>query len=372
MSSKWVRRRLSAMKLALNLLAMSESKGPEATNPAPSARKQRVLSGIQPTADSYHLGNYLGALKNWINLQDDFDAYYFIPDLHAITVEQNPKELRQRTIAGAAQLIALGIDPEKSVLFVQSHVPEHAELGWVLTCLTGFGEASRMTQFKDKSSRQGAEHTSAGLFAYPMLMAADILLYRPQLVPVGEDQRQHLELTRNLAQRFNSRYKKTFVVPDPHIMEGSAKIYDLQDPTSKMSKSGANPKGIINLLDDPKVSAKRIRSAVTDNDGEIRFDRENKPGVSNLLVIQSALTDKPVDELVAGYEGAGYGQLKADTADALEAFTTPLRARYEELMADRGELERILAEGADRAREVAAKTLADVYERVGFLKAANR
>lgn len=340
--------------------------------PAAGARKQRVLSGIQPTADSYHLGNYLGALKNWINLQDDFDAYYFIPDLHAITVDQNPKELRQRTIAGAAQLIALGIDPEKSVLFVQSHVPEHAELGWVLTCLTGFGEASRMTQFKDKSAKRGADHTSAGLFAYPMLMAADILLYRPQLVPVGEDQRQHLELTRNLAQRFNSRYKKTFVVPDAHIMQGSAKIYDLQDPTSKMSKSGSNPKGIINLLDDPKVSAKRIRSAVTDNDGEIRYDPQEKPGVSNLLVIQSALTDTPVEQLVAGYEGAGYGQLKGDTAEALEAFTTPLRARYEELMADRGELERILADGADRAREVAAKTLADVYDRVGFLKAARR
>lgn len=356
---------------------MSESNGPEAANPAVKAatttRKQRVLSGIQPTADSYHLGNYLGALKNWINLQDDFDAFYFIPDLHAITVDQNPKELRQRTVAGAAQLIALGIDPEKSVLFVQSHVPEHAELGWVLTCMTGFGEASRMTQFKDKSSKRGADHTSAGLFAYPMLMAADILLYRPQLVPVGEDQRQHLELTRNLAQRFNSRYKKTFVVPDAHIMAGSAKIYDLQEPTAKMSKSGTNPKGIINLLDDPKVSAKRIRSAVTDNDGEIRFDRENKPGVSNLLVIQSALTDKTVDSIVEGYaaSGAGYGQLKADTAEALEAFTTPLRARYEELMADRGELERILAVGAEKAREVASKTLADVYDRVGFLKAAN-
>ncbi|OFU58898.1 MULTISPECIES: tryptophan--tRNA ligase [Corynebacterium] len=337
-------------------------------------RRQRVLSGIQPTADSYHLGNYLGAVKQWIGLQDDFDAYYFIPDLHAITVQQNPKELRQRTIAGAAQLIALGIDPAKSVLFVQSHVPEHAELSWVLTCLTGFGEASRMTQFKDKSAKQGSDHTSAGLFAYPMLMAADILLYRPQLVPVGEDQRQHLELARTLAQRFNSRYKKTFVVPEAHILEGSAKIYDLQDPTSKMSKSGSNPKGIVNLLDDPKVSAKRIRSAVTDNDGEIRFDRENKPGVSNLLVIQSSLTGVPIDDLVSGYQtsGAGYGQLKSDTAEALEAFTTPLRARYDELMADRGELERILADGAVRARDVASRTLEQVYERVGFLRSSVR
>ncbi|MDO4687171.1 MAG: tryptophan--tRNA ligase [Corynebacterium sp.] len=330
-------------------------------------KKQRVLSGIQPTADSYHLGNYLGALKQWIDLQNEFEAFYFIPDLHAITVEQDPKELRDRTIAGAAQLIALGIDPERSALFVQSHVPEHVELGWVLTCLTGFGEASRMTQFKDKSAKRGADRTSAGLFTYPILMAADILLYRPQLVPVGEDQRQHLELTRNLAERFNTRYKKTFPVPEPLIPEGAAKIYDLQEPTTKMSKSGDNPKGLINLLDDPKVSTKRIKSAVTDNDGEIRFDKENKPGVSNLLVIQSALTGTSIDDLVAGYEGKGYGVLKVDTAEALEAFTTPLRARFAELMTDRAELERILAVGAERAREVASQTIADVYERVGFL-----
>ena len=341
---------------------------------AGAQRRQRVLSGIQPTADSYHLGNYLGAVKQWIGLQEDFDAYYFIPDLHAITVQQDPKELRKRTIAGAAQLIALGIDPAKSVLFVQSHVPEHAELSWVLTCLTGFGEASRMTQFKDKSLRQGSDHTSAGLFAYPMLMAADILLYRPQLVPVGEDQRQHLELSRTLAQRFNSRYKKTFVVPEAHILEGSAKIYDLQEPTAKMSKSGANPKGIVNLLDDPKVSAKRIKSAVTDNDGEIRFDRENKPGVSNLLVIQSSLTGRSVDDIVADYQSAGaqYGALKTDSADAPEAFVTPLRGRFDEYRTDRAELERILADGADRAREVASRTLEQVYDRVGFLRAANR
>lgn len=329
--------------------------------------KQRVLSGIQPTADSYHLGNYLGALKQWIDLQDTYDAFYFIPDLHAITVDQDPKDLRERTIAGAAQLLALGIDPERSTLFVQSHVPEHAELGWVLTCMTGFGEASRMTQFKDKSAKRGAERTSAGLFAYPMLMAADILLYRPQLVPVGEDQRQHLELTRNLAERFNSRYAPTFEVPEGFIPQGAAKIYDLQDPTSKMSKSGENPKGLINLLDDPKISAKRIRSAVTDNDGEIRYDKENKPGVSNLLVIQSALTGTSVEDLVASYEGQGYGALKVETADALEAFVTPLRAKFDEYMSDRGELERVLAVGADKAREIAAKTLADVYQQVGFL-----
>lgn len=329
--------------------------------------KQRVLSGIQPTADSYHLGNYLGALKQWIDLQDSYDAFYFIPDLHAITVDQNPEELRNRTIAGCAQLIALGIDPEKSTLFVQSHVPEHAELTWVLQCLTGFGEASRMTQFKDKSAKQGQDRTSVGLFTYPMLMAADILLYSPHLVPVGEDQRQHLELTRTLAERFNSRFGETFVVPEGFIPEGSAKIYDLQEPTAKMSKSGSNPKGIINLLDEPKTSAKRIRSAVTDDDGVIAFDRETKPGVSNLLAIQSALTGESIDTLVAKYDGQGYGALKVDTADVLEAFTTPLRARYDELMADRAQLEEILAQGAQRAREVAAPLLDSVYRHIGFL-----
>ena len=332
-------------------------------------KKQRVLSGIQPTADSYHLGNYLGAVKQWIDLQDKYEAFYFIPDLHAITVDQDPKELRARTIGGAAQLLALGIDPERSTLFVQSHVPEHAELSWVLTCLTGFGEASRMTQFKDKSAKRGADRTSAGLFTYPMLMAADILLYRPHVVPVGEDQRQHLELTRTLAERFNNRYKKTFVVPEGFIPEGAAKIYDLQEPTSKMSKSGDNPKGLINLLDEPKVSAKRIKSAVTDNLGEIRYDRENQPGVSNLLVIQSALTGKGIDDIVAGYEGQGYGALKTDTAEALEAFVTPLKEKYDMYMSDRAELENVLAKGAERAREIASRTLADVYKNVGFLPA---
>lgn len=335
-------------------------------NPSTDTR-QRVLSGIQPTADSYHLGNYLGALKQWINLQDTYDAFYFIPDLHAITVDQNPAELRRRTIAGVAQLIALGIDPAKSTLFVQSHVPQHAELTWVLNCLTGFGEAGRMTQFKDKSAKQGQDRTTVGLFTYPVLMAADILLYKPQLVPVGEDQRQHLELTRTLAERFNSRYGETFVVPEGFIPEGAAKIQDLQNPTAKMSKSGENPKGCINLLDDPKTSAKRIKSAVTDNDGVIAYDKENKPGVSNLLVIQSALTGTSIDDLVAGYEGQGYGALKTDTADALEAFTTPLRARFDELMADPAEIERILAVGAERAREVAEPLVQDVYDKVGFL-----
>lgn len=334
------------------------------------AKKQRVVSGLQPTSDSYHLGNYLGAVKQFIRLQEDYETFYFIPDQHAITVPgYSPKDLRKRTLAGVAQLLALGIDPERSTLYVQSHVPEHAQLAWVLMCITGDGEARRMTQFKDKSAKQGGDNTTSGLYAYPMLMAADILLYRPHLVPVGEDQRQHLELTRNLAERFNSRYKKTFVVPEGFIPGGAAKIYDLQNPTAKMSKSTDNPKGLINLLDDPKVSAKRIRSAVTDNDGEIRYDKENKPGVSNLLVIQSALGDKSIDELVEGYQkaGSGYGDLKKDTAEVLEAFCTPLRQRYDEYMADPAELNRILANGAERAREIAAKTIEQVYERVGFL-----
>ena len=334
---------------------------------ADNSTVSRVLSGIQPTADSYHLGNYLGALKQWIDLQDGYDAFYFIPDLHAITVEQSPEELRNRTIAGAAQLIALGIDPDKSTLFVQSHVPAHTELTWVFQCLTGFGEASRMTQFKDKSAKQGADRTSVGLFTYPILMAADILLYSPDYVPVGEDQRQHLELTRNLAERFNNKYGDTFKVPEPFIPEGAAKIYDLQEPTSKMSKSGANPKGLVNLLDAPKTSAKRIKSAVTDDLGSVAFDRENQPGVSNLLVIQSALTGESIDSLVEKYAGQGYGHLKVDTADALQEFTTPLKARFDELMADRGELERILAKGAETAQEIAQPLVDDVYEKVGFL-----
>ncbi|PPJ36753.1 tryptophan--tRNA ligase [Nocardia nova] len=337
------------------------------SSPAPSERKQRVLSGIQPTSDSFHLGNYLGALQYWVQLQDDYEALYFIPDLHAITVSQDPKQLRSRTVRSVAQLLAMGIDPKRSTLFVQSQVPEHAELTWVLSCITGFGEASRMTQFKDKSAKQGADNATVGLFTYPILMAADILLYRAQLVPVGEDQRQHLELTRNLAQRFNTRFKKTFVVPEPHIVTGTAKIYDLQDPTSKMSKSAASDAGLINLLDDPKVSAKRIRSAVTDTEREIRYDPETKPGVSNLLVILSSLTDTPIVTLEKGYVGKGYGELKADVADALVEFVTPLQAKVQEYLDDQGELDRILATGAEQAREIAGKTLAQVYDRVGFL-----
>src|SRR5690242_15852332 len=279
----------------------------------------RVLSGIQPTADSFHLGNYLGALRQWVALQDSHDAFYCVVDLHAITVEQEPAVLRRRTLLAAAQLIALGLDPQRCTLFVQSHVPEHAQLGWVMSCLTGFGEASRMTQFKDKSSRSGAERATVGLFTYPILQAADILLYQANQVPVGEDQRQHLELTRDLAQRFNTRYGATFVVPEPYILKETGKIYDLQVVDKQMSKSVGGA-GCLWLLDQPEVNAKKIKRAVTDTDTTIRFDPVNKPGVSNLLAILAALTDRPVAEIEAGYDGKGYGALKGDVADAMTAF----------------------------------------------------
>ncbi|PKV91958.1 tryptophanyl-tRNA synthetase [Amycolatopsis echigonensis] len=329
----------------------------------------RVLSGIQPTADSFHLGNYLGALRQWVRLQDTHETFYCVVDLHAITVEQDPKVLLERTRRSAAQLLAIGVDPARSALFVQSHVPEHAQLSWVLECQTGFGEAGRMTQFKDKAAKQGSDHASVGLFTYPVLMAADILLYQTNAVPVGEDQRQHLELTRNLAQRFNSRFGKTFVMPEPFIVKDTAKIYDLQEPTAKMSKSAATGNGLIELLEDPKRSAKKIRSAVTDTGREVRFDREEKAGVSNLLTIYSALTDCTVADLETAYEGKGYGDLKKDLAEVLVDWVTPLQERVQSYLDDVAELDRILAAGAHQAREVAAKTLASVYERIGFLPA---
>jgi tryptophanyl-tRNA synthetase len=336
-----------------------------------SSHRPRVLSGIQPTADSFHLGNYLGALRQWIALQDDHDAFYFIPDLHAITVAHDPAALRERTVRGVAQLLALGLDPDRCTLFVQSQVPEHAELTWVLSCITGFGEASRMTQFKDKSAKQGTDRASVGLFTYPVLMASDILLYQADRVPVGEDQRQHLELTRDLAQRFNTRFGgKTFTVPEPFIPEGIGKVYDLQDPTAKMSKSASTPAGIVELLDDPKVSAKKIRSAVTDAEREIRFDVEHKPGISNLLTIYSALANRKIAELEADYAGKGYGDLKKDLAAVVGDFVAPLQAKVSAYLADRAELDRILAEGATRARDVAGATLATVYDRIGFLPPA--
>ena len=330
--------------------------------------RPRVLSGIQPTADSFHLGNYLGALRQWVALQEDFDPFYFIADLHAITIEQDPKVLRERTLVSAAQLVAAGVDPARATIFVQSQVPAHTQATWVLQCLTGFGEARRMTQFKDKSAKGGEGAASVGLFTYPVLQAADILLYRPQYVPVGEDQRQHLELTRDLANRFNHRYKKTLRPPEAYILESTAKIYDLQIPEKQMSKS-IGGQGCVWVLDDPKVLTKKFRSAVTDSETEIRFDREAKPGVSNLLTIHSALSGEKVEALVTAFEGRGYGDLKAEVADVVLETMTPLRERTRELLEDRTELERILAEGAERAGAVAEATLRDLYDRVGFLPA---
>ncbi|NDZ77230.1 tryptophan--tRNA ligase [Streptomyces sp. SID10853] len=331
--------------------------------------RPRVLSGIQPTSGSFHLGNYLGAVRQWVALQESHDAYYMVVDLHAITVPQDPAELRANTRLAAAQLLASGIDPDRCTLFVQSHVPEHAQLGWVMNCLAGFGEASRMTQFKDKSARQGADRATVGLFTYPILQVADILLYQANQVPVGEDQRQHVELTRDLADRFNSRFGATFTVPEPYILKETAKIYDLQDPTAKMSKSAASPKGLISLLDEPKVSVKKVKSAVTDTDTVIRYDPVAKPGVSNLLTINSTLTGTSIADLEQQYEGKMYGALKTDLAEIVADFVTPFRTRTQEYLDDPESLDSLLAKGAEKARTVAAETLAQAYERLGFLPA---
>lgn len=330
-------------------------------------RRPRALSGAQPTADSYHLGNYVGAFKQWVALQDDFEAFYFIPDLHAITVDYDPAKLRERTYIAAAQMLAAGVDPERSALFVQSQVPEHAQLAWVLNGITGFGEASRMTQFKDKSSKGGQDKASVGLFTYPILMAADILIYQADKVPVGEDQRQHVELARNLAQRFNHRFGETFTVPEAHIVKATAKIYDLQEPTAKMSGSNQTHAGVIDLTDTPKQVAKKVRSAVTDSGTDIRFDPAEKPGISNLLTIYSAVTGRTVDDIVAEYEGQQYGHLKVALGDLLADFVGEFGQRTRELLDDRAEIDRILAAGAARAREVATPTLELVYERSGFV-----
>jgi len=326
-----------------------------------------VLSGIQPTADSFHLGNYLGAVRQWVALQDDFDAFYCAVDLHAITIEWEPALLRQRTRVAAAQLLAAGLDPQRCTLFVQSHVPEHTQLGWVLTCLTGFGEASRMTQFKDRVARYGSERIGVGLFAYPMLQAADICVYDANRVPVGEDQRQHVELTRDLAQRFNSRFGPVLVVPEPHIMKETGKIFDLQDPTAKMSKSSESSAGVVDLLDDPSTIAKKIKRAVTDTGTDVRFDAAEKPGISNLLTVMSVLTGREVSALEADYAGKGYGAFKTDVADAVIEFTTPFRERTLEWLADGSGLDDVLADGAARAQKVAGETLQRVYDAVGFL-----
>jgi tryptophanyl-tRNA synthetase len=321
---------------------------------------------MQPSADSLHLGNYLGALNNWVALQEEFNAYYMIADLHAITVPQDPKQLLANTRRTAAQYIAAGIDPNKSTLFIQSQVPAHAQLAWVLNCITGFGEASRMTQFKDKSQKTDSDSASVGLFTYPVLQAADILLYQPKKVPVGEDQRQHLELTRDLAMRFNSRFGETFTVPEAHILKETAKIYDLQNPTAKMSKSN-EPKGTINIMDESSVTVKKIKGSVTDADSEIRFDAENKAGVSNLLGIYSAVSGKSIKDLEASFAGKGYGDLKSEVADAVTSVIEPIRSRATELLENTDELDRLLTSGSARANELAEATLASVYDKIGFI-----
>jgi tryptophanyl-tRNA synthetase len=343
---------------------------PQPARPGPAPSKLRVLSGIQPTADSFHLGNYLGALRQWVALQDRYDAFYCVVDLHAITVPQDPALLSRRTRVAAAQLLGAGLDPDRCTLFVQSHVPEHTELAWILGCMTGFGEASRMIQFKDKSSKDGQDQASVGLFTYPILQAADILLYQADQVPVGEDQRQHLELSRTLAQRFNHRYGQTFVPPQPYILADVAKIYDLQDPTAKMSKSSSSPQGIIDVLDDPAVIRKKIARAVTDAGSEVRADPDGKPGVTNLLRIYSALSGEPVATLEAKYSGAGYGGFKKDLAELLVASFTPIRERTERILADEAGLDRLLADGAAQARQVAGQTMRAVRERMGLLQPA--
>ena len=333
---------------------------------ATTTKSPRVLSGIQPTADSFHVGNYLGALRQWVDMQATHQTFYSIVDLHAITADWDPALLRTRTRVAAAQLLALGIDPERSTLFVQSQVPAHTQLTWVLECLTGFGEAGRMTQFKDKSQKSGADRSSVGLFTYPILQAADILAYQADVVPVGEDQRQHLELTRNLAQRFNSRFGPTLTVPEPYILKTTAKIYDLSEPSAKMSKS--SPGGALDLLAPVAVSVKKIKSAVTDTGREVRYDEAEKPGVSNLLSLLSAFTDTSIPDLEVQYQGRGYGDLKKDLAEAFAAFVTPLQHQVAVYLNDPGELDRVLSAGAVRAREVADGTVAAVYEKVGLLQ----
>lgn len=326
---------------------------------------KRVFSGIQPTSDSFHLGNYLGALKQWVELQDGHDAFYCIVDLHALSGEIEPTLLRKRTLSSAAQLIALGISPERSTLFVQSQVPQHNQLGWLMECMAGFGEASRMTQFKDKSAKGGADSARVGLFTYPMLQAADILLYQTHLVPVGEDQRQHIELTRDLAGRFNTRFGETFTIPGNYILKSAAKIQDLQDPSAKMSKSSGSLAGVLEIMDTPESNAKKIKSAATDTGREVKFDEKEKPGISNLLSIHSALSGKTISALEEEFEGKGYGDFKSAVAEVVVEYIRPIRTKALELLEDEKHLVDILHEGASKARTVATKTLEKVYKNLG-------
>jgi len=330
--------------------------------------QKRVLSGIQPTSDSFHLGNYLGALKQWVELQEGNDAFYCIVDLHALTGEINPDLFRKRTLASAAQLIALGISPEKSTLFVQSHVAAHNQLGWIMECMAGFGEASRMTQFKDKSAKGGADTARVGVFTYPMLQAADILLYQAHFVPVGEDQRQHIELTRDLATRFNSRFGETFRVPEGYILKAGAKIYDLQEPRSKMSKSSGAVAGVLELMDTPEANTKKIKSAATDAGREVKFDEKEKPGISNLLTIHSSLSGTAIADLEKQFDGKGYGDFKAAVAEVVVEYFRPIRTKALELLEDEKHLIDLLHEGAYKAGAVAAATLAATYNNLGLVE----
>ncbi len=328
-------------------------------------KKKVMLSGIQPSGD-LHLGNYLGAIKNWGARADEFDCYYFMADMHTITVRQTPADLRRRTLEQLAQYIACGLDPEKNTLFIQSHVPAHAELGWVLNCYTMFGELSRMTQFKDKSAKH-ADNINGGLFTYPALMAADILLYQPDYVPVGNDQKQHVELTRNVAQRFNNIYGDVFKIPEPYIPKTGARIMSLNDPASKMSKS--MPEGCVFLMEKPEDIQRKFKRAITDSDTEhcVRFDPENKPGVSNLMSIYSAVTGKTMEEIEAEFDGQGYGVFKPAVGEAVIECLRPIREETERILKDKAYLESIYKAGDEKAAYVANKTLRKVYKKVGFV-----
>ena len=328
--------------------------------------KKVMLSGIQPSGD-LHLGNYLGAVKNWAALAEEFDCYYFMADLHSITVRQNPAELRRRSVAQLAQYIACGLDPEKNTLFIQSHVHEHAELGWILNCYTMFGELSRMTQFKDKCAKN-ADNINGGLFTYPALMAADILLYQADYVPVGEDQKQHCELTRDIAMRFNNIYGETFKVPEPYIPKVGARIMSLGNPTSKMSKS--DPQGCVFLMDKPEEIARKFKRAVTDSDTEncVRYAPEEKPGVANLISIYSSVTGKSFPEIEKEFEGKGYGVFKPAVGEAVIETLRPVREEAERMLADKAYLQQVYTEGAQKASYIARKTLRKVYKRIGFVE----
>lgn len=327
--------------------------------------KKIILSGIQSTG-KLTLGNYLGAINNWVHMQEEYDCYYMIANLHTLTVRNDPEELRNNTLKILATYIAAGLDSEKNTLFIQSQVKEHAELGWILDCYTYMGELSRMTQFKDKAAKH-ADNINAGLFTYPALMAADILLYQADLVPVGEDQRQHLEITRDIAERFNKLYGKTFVIPEAYVRKESARIMGLQDPESKMSKSATNPNDVIFIEDEPEVIMKKFKKAVTDSENRIKFDPENKPGVSNLMQIYSAITNKNMQEIEVEFEGKGYGDFKVAVANSVIDKLKPVQEKYKEILENKDYLKEIYTKGAESARKLATKTLEDVKNKIGIL-----